>query len=792
MINNNSIKTLKSFYHHLIIPLSGISFGLFIWNIYFSTSSPIFCIFIVIYALYLSLFISSFVISRLSGLKMRDVLKKDTYTYLPLLLFMFFLIKYSFSGSTPFYDYVVEKYFSGVLIIPIGSIMIFLKILLSTSLSNSHSNVYILQRKWIYCFLFLFASLYASAFSYYSIIKHVNLNSGVDPLGFYSQAVWLFSNLKAPFSSLYNKNIFADHMTPILVLLGPFYKIYSDPITLLILQSVLLSSGIFPIYWLAKDRLDSNLLAISLCIAYLLYPALQFANLYDFHPVNIATPLLLFIFFFLHKGFYYKYFSFLLLALLCREDVVPIVFFLGLYIFFYERKKKIGVITISICLVWFYFAYWIFLPYVTSGEDSKLDTGSFGLYTDLGSSVGEIILTIILHPLFILKKILILEKIGYVVLLLLPLCFISLLHPPTFLIGFSMIMGNMLSQNIFMSSIRFFYTATITPFIFISSIYALRFLLRKQNFIVNIAKKTGLTYTFSKSNFVTACSSVILFSSIASSVLYGPLPYSLDPYSDEFLVEKEGVRAAKEAFKLIPPDASISVASNMGAHFSCREKVFHFPFPFGNLPPSEEPEYVFINLAKPYCGTHLKRYKFNQILKELLFQRNYGISYFKDGYTILKKKKEKVSIKKIASTADVPVHEANVELNNEITFWGYTLNASTIRPKIPFRIVYFWKVSKGPDSDHNILIKFADENGRIVFQHDHEPVYGLYQTSEWKENEKISEIYWLELPITVTPGIYYIYAGIGDKITGKTEYTGEKPLDLKSLKKVGTINVQKY
>jgi uncharacterized membrane protein len=785
MTNNSGTKSLRAL-HHLIILLSGVSLGLFVWNLK-DAGSPIFYILIATCALYLSLFFSAFIISCFSGLKLYDVLKRDVYTLMPLIFFLIFPVQSLFTASAPYYNYLAAKYFSGILIIPIGSMVVFLKALLLTSLSGSSYGSGAQRRKRVYCFLFVLAGLYAGAFSYYSITRHVNLNSGIDCLGFYSQAVWLFSNFKAPLSSFYNNiNVFTDHMTLILVFLSPFYRIYSDPITLLILQSVLLSSGVFPIYWLAKDNLNSNFLAISLCIGYLLYPALQFANLYDFHPVNIATPLLLFTFYFFHKRFYFKYFIFLLLALLCREDVVPIVFFLGIYIFFYERKKKIGVITISISLAWFYFAYWIFLPYITSGEHSKLNTGSFGLYTDLGSSIGEIISTILLHPLFILKKILILEKIGYIVLLLLPLCFISLFHPPTFLIGFSMIMGNMLSQNIFMSTIRFFYTATITPFIFISCIYALRFLLSKQSFIDNIIGKTGLTYAFSRSNLVIAFSSAILFSSIASSVLYGPLPYSLDPYSDEFLVKKEGVRAAKEAFKLIPPDASISAASNLGAHFSDREKVFHFPFPFGYLPPSEEPEYVFINLAKPYCGTRIQREKFNEILKELLFQRNYGVFYFKDGYTILKKGyKDKSGVNNIALTTDKPAHIVDVELNNEIDFWGYSLNIPTIRPKIPFRIVYFWKATKKTDYNYYMLIKLVDERGNIVFQHDHEPVYGLYPTSSWNKKESISEAYWIELPITVNPGIYLMYVGVSEK-------TNDNIDKLEDMTKVGNITVQKF
>ena len=781
MLNINSIKTLKSFHHHLIIPLSGISLGLFVWSMYSSASSPVFCIFLAIYILYASLFISSFVISRLSGLKMRNVLKRNIYTYLPLLFFLFFLIKYSFSASTPYYSYLLDQYFSGILIIPIGSMVIFLKILLLTNQSNIPSNLYVLQKRRVYYFLSILAATYASVLSYYSIVKHVNLNSGIDCLGFYSQAVWLFSNFKAPFSSFLDENILVNHMTPILMFLGPFYKIYSDPIMLLILQSALLSSGVFPIYWLAKDKLDSSFLAISLSIGYLLYPSLQFANLYDFHPVNIATPLLLFTFYFLHKGFYFRYFVFLILALFCREDVVPIVFFLGIYISFYEKKKRIGLMTAILGVTWFYFAYWVFIPYITSGEHSKLNAGSFNVYSYLGDSLGEIISTIFFHPIFVLKKILIVEKMGYIALLLLPLCFISVFHPPTFLIGFSMIMGNMLSSAIYMSTIRLFYTATITPFIFISCIYALRFLLDKQNIIINFVKKFDSTYNFSKQHLAFAISSIILFASITSSILYGPLPYSLDPYADEYLVKREGADSAKKMFKMVPPNASLSASNNLGVHLSIRKNVYAFPYP-----PHKEPEYVMINLAKPSRKSRsISRKKFNKSIRELLLQRNYGVFHFKDGYTIFKKDyKDDLGIKKIAFSTDSPDHVVNIKLNNDIIFWGYTLNTATIRPKIPFRIVYFWKVSEETDYNYHMLIKLVNKNGKIVFEQDHEPVYSLYPTSAWKTKEIIHESYWVELPITIQPGIYNMYVGVSENVSDNDT--------LEDLTKVEAITVQKF
>jgi len=113
------------------------------------------------------------------------------------------------------------------------------------------------------------------------------------------------------------------------------------------------------------------------------------------------------------------------------------------------------------------------------------------------------------------------------------------------------------------------------------------------------------------------------------------------------------------------------------------------------------------------------------------------------------------------------------------------LNTPTIRPQIPFRIVYFWKVTKETDYNYYMLIKLVDERGNVVFQHDHEPVYGLYPTSSWNMKESISEAYWVELPITVNPGIYLMYVGISEK-------TNDNIDKLEDMVKVGNITVQKF
>ena len=54
-----------------------------------------------------------------------------------------------------------------------------------------------------------------------------------------------------------------------------------------------------PVYLLGRRHLGSDWAAAGFALAYLLHPATQWLVLDDFHPVALATPLLLWAFWFL-------------------------------------------------------------------------------------------------------------------------------------------------------------------------------------------------------------------------------------------------------------------------------------------------------------------------------------------------------------------------------------------------------------------------------------------------------------------------------------------------------------
>src|SRR5204862_6877609 len=86
------------------------------------------------------------------------------------------------------------------------------------------------------------------------------------------------------------------HVDPFLVLLVPFWWLWSSPLMLLVVPALAVSAGALPVYWLARKHLRSDRAAPHFAFASLLFPATQFNALTlksGFHAGSVAVPLIL-------------------------------------------------------------------------------------------------------------------------------------------------------------------------------------------------------------------------------------------------------------------------------------------------------------------------------------------------------------------------------------------------------------------------------------------------------------------------------------------------------------------
>jgi uncharacterized membrane protein len=444
---------------------------------------------------------------------------------------------------------------------------------------------------FILFFLFLFWVIICS---WLSVIQYNGFFSGHNDLAGFDQAIWNTLQGRPLHTTIYNHNFLGEHMSPILIILAPFYLIWQDPRMLLILQSLFLGITAIPIYLIAKDKLKHNLLSLSFSFAYLFHPFLSRINLFEFHEIALAPFFLAFTFYFLQRKSWFFYFLFLFLSLMVKEDVSLIIIGLSIYTFF-KVNRRVGIVTFLMGISWAYLSVKVFIPYirvVTGSGTSEEIYGYFGRYT-LGSSPEEIIKNIITKPQQILKMLFLPcnEKSATLFLLFLPSGLLSILSP-TILLTFPEILLHFLAPWSAQHLLFFQYSAPIIPFAIISGIYGSSFLLNKRP---DLAKNLSLGFTlciislsiFSNYYFSheTLYATQELY--LSKSLLSFPKREKIKTYYQKEFVS--GRRLFECLKKIVPKDVSISLQDNLMAHFSERLNPLYL------FPDFKDAEYVIFN-----------------------------------------------------------------------------------------------------------------------------------------------------------------------------------------------------
>ena len=210
------------------------------------------------------------------------------------------------------------------------------------------------QRKHL-LILFISIASYIFYFTIVTFLKHDNFYTGRFDLGNMDQTVWntihgrIFQITDSNGTEITSRLAF--HADFILILLSPLYLIWESPKMLIFIQTLVLSLGAVFVYLISKEVLKNKNISLVFALYFLINPAVNFTNLYDFHPVTLATTFLLGAFYFLIKRKHFWMTIFLLLAGISKEQVWIIVFLFGLYIIFKQKKIAFGILISSISIL---------------------------------------------------------------------------------------------------------------------------------------------------------------------------------------------------------------------------------------------------------------------------------------------------------------------------------------------------------------------------------------------------------------------------------------------------------
>ncbi len=341
---------------------------------------------------------------------------------------------------------------------------------------------------------------------------------------------------------------FAVHISPIYYLLLPAYFIFPSPYTLQIGQALVLAGGMIPLYLLAKHKGLGNKTIILLSIAYSFSPIIICGTSYDIHENCFLVPLLLWVFYFFEREKYLHMYIATVFVFCIKEDACLFVFFFSLFVIFSRKKYLHGIILCCASLIYFVVA----ISILTNHGDGLLTAHYQNyMYEDKGLlGMVQIILT---NPAYVFAQTLKVEKLPYLMYVLLPLGFLPFAtrRVSHLILVLPFMLFNLMTSYVYQYNIDFQYTyGAISCMLYLA--------------VINSAELEGKTRRYAVS--FAAVASVMFFLVTAAP--------KIENYSKRIVSGKEEFQILDEALETIPEDASVKASTFFIPHIADRDEIY--------------------------------------------------------------------------------------------------------------------------------------------------------------------------------------------------------------------------
>ena len=569
--------------------------------------------------------------------------------------------------------------------------------------------------------LWLCIAIYCLTFGILSILQHNAFGTSIYDLGNVDQAVW--NTLHGRILQFTTQPRMGDvrlsmHIEPILIPVSLLYLIYSSPKTLLILQTLALGLGAWPLYLTARLKLRSGWPAVAFAVAYLLLPALEAANLFEFHAVVMAPLFLLFAFYLVEKApdkqpisGYVPAFIFALLAMSCKEDIPLLVVMMGLYFIILSRKWNAGLPLILLGCLWFYVAIYMVFPAVRSGAGSPF----MRYYKDFGDNPFSIIFTLLTHPRLTAETLLTQDNLSYMMGLLFPFGFLPILGLPILLIAAPSLGINLLSSFPLMHELEAKqYAVPIVPFVALAAVYGTLYLSRW------VKKDRAAIYL---------ASGLVLICTLTYHYFRGFSPLSLAYKPPHVTAHHE---LADQFIQQIPPDAPLIAQDRLFPHVSQRERVYYV------WTSATDADYILLDISHP---SFINTNNVHQWLQDQIeAQEEFGLIKAEDGYLLLKRG---------AAPSDLPEdfynfvraedariqYPMSVDFDGDLRFLGFDIIYDRDREA---NFVLYWQALRPLEQDYTIQLHLVNEAGDVIQSSSTpQPALVWYPTTNWEPEKTI-------------------------------------------------------
>jgi uncharacterized membrane protein len=401
-------------------------------------------------------------------------------------------------------------------------------------------------------------------------------------IGIHDQAIWLIAHGKSSFDTVRGLGYFAENVNLISLVFVPFYWLGAGPHFLIVVHTAAVGAGAIPLWLIARDRLAGPWAALSMPVAYLLYPTVGYLCWWAYHPDSLAILPLLFAWWFALRGRWAGYAACAVVAMACKEDAALAVMGLGAAVALWPAARRpvaadrgekdpgqrsrvgtarrVGLASMAVGLAWFEICTRVVLPANNFGQPPFYSS----YFPALGTTPAQVVLHALRHPSRVWHLATLPDRTRYYLQMFAPVGFLLVLALPAFLVALPQLGINVVDQGEMGATITSQYSSLVTVGVMLATVEAL-----------------GLVYRHRAGLGRAACG-LLVATSVVSTVAWG-----ITPLGRQFHVWWPSSNALapdiNQALRLVPGTAGVAVSYNITPHVTHRVWAFEFPNPWVNV-----------------------------------------------------------------------------------------------------------------------------------------------------------------------------------------------------------------
>jgi len=604
------------------------------------------------------------------------------------------------------------------------------------------------------------------------------------------------------FSSIRGMSWLGDHSSLVLFLLAPLWALASHPFTLLAVQTLALALGAWPLFRLARRNLPGGLLPVTAAFLYLLYPAVGYSNLFEFHPETLATGALLALLDALDEGRLGASLLWAGLALSCREDVAIPVLALAALAALAKRPRRflfagglaaLAVTSLAVTFLWL-------KPAFNAGE------AEYGrMYAAWGPTPGSALLHLLTHPLQAVAALFgtpgnpgdTLAKREYPLHMLLPVLALPLFAPLQLVPALPVVLEHFWSERRHQHTIVFQYTALVTPFVMAAMVAGLR--------RICAWRSGGAT----PARAPLELAPIALLASLACSVLFGPL-YGMHVLQrvprNESIVAPEYDRTLRpyreRMMKRVPRDGGVVAGFEFLARLARRdhiESIHHvvtgrYTYSDRPYPLPRDVGAVISDMAGQIPNL---RFDSGQRLRRMLADNDlHPVDAAGSVLLFLRGARDTVPLLRFLPPR--PDSDAAFTADGQLAFYDADSLPQLVARGGLLPIRTRWRRVGPATRAYLMQVRVYHEGDftRAAYGRNRPIAYGLLPLADWPADSVVEETYRLEMSAILTPGLYRVALipqatdslshPIGSQFSMKHPYEGGEIVNLGTVRVVDT------